>query len=86
MDPNRSMGYINPPQSSPRRPRKPKESTGRQPHPLANDTTGIFQDSEDDADDEEEYEWNMIDRMRLWRHDALMQHLYDTAAFWGDKL
>ncbi|KAF9818560.1 hypothetical protein IEO21_02665 [Rhodonia placenta] len=24
--------------------------------------------------------------MRLWRHDALMQHLYDTAAFWGDKI
>ncbi|KAI3611049.1 cell division control protein 16 [Moniliophthora roreri] len=54
MDPNRSMGYINPPQSSPRRQRRPKESTGRQPHPLANDTTGIFQDSEDDADDEED--------------------------------
>lgn len=28
----------------------------------------------------------MVDRMRLWRHDALMQHLYDTAAFWGDKV
>ncbi|EMD33975.1 hypothetical protein CERSUDRAFT_159330 [Gelatoporia subvermispora B] len=24
--------------------------------------------------------------MRLWRHDALMQHLYDSAAFWGDKI
>ncbi|KAH9928739.1 uncharacterized protein B0H18DRAFT_1000409 [Fomitopsis serialis] len=24
--------------------------------------------------------------MRLWRHDALMQHLYETAAFWGDKI
>ena len=61
---------------------------GRQPHPLANDTTDVFQDSEDinDADDEDEYEWGMVDRMRLWRHDALMQHLYDTAAFWGDKV
>ncbi|KAE9408566.1 TPR-like protein [Gymnopus androsaceus JB14] len=28
----------------------------------------------------------MVDRMRLWRHDALMQHLYETAAFWGDKI
>ncbi|KAK7056632.1 anaphase-promoting complex subunit Cut9 [Paramarasmius palmivorus] len=60
MDPNRSMGYINPPQSSPRRPRKRKESIGRPVHPLANDTTGIFQDSEDDADDEEEGEWTSV--------------------------
>ncbi|KIY44125.1 TPR-like protein [Fistulina hepatica ATCC 64428] len=28
----------------------------------------------------------MVDRMRLWRHDALMQHLYETAIFWGDKV
>ena len=28
----------------------------------------------------------MVDSMRLWRHDAIMQHLYDTAAFWGDKI
>ena len=41
---------------------------------------------DDDADDEDEHEWGMIDRMRLWRHDALMQHLYETAAFWGDKI
>ncbi|RUS23219.1 hypothetical protein BC937DRAFT_90338 [Endogone sp. FLAS-F59071] len=26
------------------------------------------------------------DRMRMWRHDALQQHLYETAAFWGDKV
>jgi len=45
--------------------------------------------SDGDADDESEYEdheWGMVDRMRLWRHDALMQHLYDTACFWGDKV
>lgn len=64
---------------------------GRFPHPLATDTTDVFQDSDDDADNEDDghdetYEWGMIDRMRLWRHDALMQHLYDTAAFWGDKI
>ena len=58
---------------------------GRQ-HPLANDTTDVFQETEDDAEDEDEYEWGMVDRMRLWRHDALMQHLYETAAFWGDKI
>jgi anaphase-promoting complex subunit 6 len=55
------------------------------PHPLANDTTDVFQDSED-VDDEGEQEFGMVDRMRLWRHDALMQHLHETAAFWGDKI
>ncbi|KAF9059802.1 hypothetical protein BDP27DRAFT_1340749 [Rhodocollybia butyracea] len=85
LDPTRSILHASPLRSSPRRQRKPKESINR-PHPLANDTTGIFQHSDDDADDEEEYEWGMVDRMRLWRHDALMQHLYETAAFWGDKI
>jgi anaphase-promoting complex subunit 6 len=51
---------------------------------LANDNTDVFQVSGDE--DDEDVEWGMIDRMRLWRHDALMQHLYDTAAFWGDKI
>jgi len=42
---------------------------------------------EDDSDeDEEEVTWSMIDSMRLWRNDAIMQHLYETAAFWGDKI
>ncbi|KAJ3824214.1 cell division control protein 16 [Lentinula raphanica] len=85
LDPNRSILHVSPLRSSPRRQRRPKDSITR-PHPLANDTTGIFQHSDDDADDEEEYEWGMVDRMRLWRHDALMQHLYETAAFWGDKI
>lgn len=84
LDPNRSV-LASSPQRSPRRHKKGKSSLGRT-HPLANDTTDVFQDSEDDADDESEYEWGMVDRMRLWRHDALMQHLYDTAAFWGDKI
>lgn len=37
-------------------------------------------------DQDEDYEWGRVDRMRLWRHDAIMQHLYTTAAFWGDKI
>jgi hypothetical protein len=41
---------------------------------------------EDEGEDDEEFEWDAVDRMRLWRHDALMQHLYETAAFWGDKV
>lgn len=39
-----------------------------------------------DAEDEDELDWGPVDRMRLWRHDALMQHLYSTAAFWGEKI
>ena len=85
LDPNRSVLNASPLRSSSRLRRRVKDSgVGR--HPLAIDTSEIFQDSDDDADDESEYEWGMVDRMRLWRHDALMQHLYDTATFWGDKV
>ncbi|KAL1733813.1 hypothetical protein EV714DRAFT_246059 [Schizophyllum commune] len=89
LDPNQSMLSASPLRSSPRRKhRAPRETAGRGPHPLATDTTDIFQDSEigADADDEDEQEWGMVDRIRLWRHDALMQHMYETAAFWGDKV
>ncbi|KAI0067340.1 TPR-like protein [Artomyces pyxidatus] len=82
LDPNRSVLPSSPLRSSPRAHRRAKGSIGR--HPLANDNTDVFQDSGDE--DEEDIEWGMVDRMRLWRHDALMQHLYDTAAFWGDKI
>ena len=85
LDPNRSILPASPFRSSPALPRRTKASANR--HPLANDTTDVFQDSELEDDDEPEgYEWGMVDRMRLWRHDALMQHLYETAAFWGDKV
>jgi anaphase-promoting complex subunit 6 len=30
--------------------------------------------------------WGSVDRFRLWRHDAMMQHLYESAIFWGDKV
>ena len=58
---------------------------------MANGTTDIFQDSIDlpegiTDEQDEEVEWGMVDRMRLWRHDALMQHPFDSAAFWGDKI
>jgi anaphase-promoting complex subunit 6 len=39
-----------------------------------------------DEEVDEERTWSMVDSMRLWRHDAIMQHLYETAAFWGDKI
>ncbi|CAK5268758.1 unnamed protein product [Mycena citricolor] len=85
LDPNRSVLPASPLRSSPRRPKKARDTSSRHPHPLANDTTDIFNDSDEDEDDED-YEWKMVDRMRLWRHDALMQHLHETAAFWGDKI
>ena len=49
-------------------------------------------EEEDEGDDLEEEEepkegWElMVEKMRTWRHDAMMQHLYETAAFWGDKV
>ncbi|KAK8854947.1 hypothetical protein IAR55_003686 [Kwoniella newhampshirensis] len=43
------------------------------------------EESEEDTE-EEGRTWSMVDSMRLWRHDAIMQHLYETAAFWGDKI
>jgi hypothetical protein len=46
---------------------------------------GIVNENESD-EEEEEVNWGMIDSMRIWRHDAIIQHLYETAAFWGDKI
>ncbi|KAF8632216.1 hypothetical protein AX15_001974 [Amanita polypyramis BW_CC] len=84
LDPNRSILPSSPRHSSPRRHTRIKPSTSRQPHPLATNTTDVFQDSDDEPEDNQP--WGMIDRMRLWRHDAMMQHLYETAVFWGDKI
>ncbi|KAI9597661.1 hypothetical protein BDF19DRAFT_383223 [Syncephalis fuscata] len=28
----------------------------------------------------------LVERIRCWRHDAMQQHLYDSAVFWGDKV
>lgn len=41
----------------------------------------------EEAGEEQEGEgWTMIDRMRNWRNDAMTQHLYSTAGFWGGKV
>ena len=62
-----------------------KAKTTMSKHPLANDTTDVFHDDADDEDDVGNSR-GIVDRMRMWRHDALMQHQYDSAAFWGDKI
>ncbi|RDX43838.1 TPR-like protein [Lentinus brumalis] len=82
-DPSRSVLQTSPVRS-PRISRRTKTTGSR--HPLANDTTDVFQDDADDEGDEDAPEWGVVERMRLWRHDALMQHLYDSASFWGDKI
>ena len=79
LDPNRSILTVSPLRSSPRATRRHAR------HPLAQDNT--YQEDVDNGDeDDDDMEWTMVDRMRLWRHDAMMQHLYDSASFWGDKI
>ncbi|KAL5503810.1 CUT9 [Sanghuangporus vaninii] len=87
LDPNRSMLAASPLRSSPHRLRKGKETAG-DPHPLAQDTTADVFPETDVEEESYDYRagWTMVDRMRLWRHDAIWQHLYETAAFWGDKV
>ncbi|THH07066.1 hypothetical protein EW145_g3642 [Phellinidium pouzarii] len=87
LDPNRSILTASPLRSSPRRTRVGKDATG-DAHPLAQDNTAdvfLETDVEDDGRGNRA-NWSMVERMRLWRHDAIWQHLYETAAFWGDKV
>ncbi|KAF8753412.1 Anaphase-promoting complex, cyclosome, subunit 3 [Rhizoctonia solani] len=69
--------------ASPRTSRIRRDFTSLGRHPLANDgdEDTTFGDDEEDSDD-----WTIVDKLRMWRHDAMMQHLYDTAIFWGDKV
>ncbi|KAG8959317.1 anaphase promoting complex subunit cdc16 [Tulasnella sp. 419] len=48
---------------------------------IAKDALGNEERGELDEED-----WSIVDRMRLWRHDAMMQHLHESAVFWGDKI
>ena len=34
----------------------------------------------------EEEPYTLVDRLRNWRNDAMTQHLYGTAEFWGSKV
>ncbi|KAG8740782.1 anaphase promoting complex subunit cdc16 [Ceratobasidium sp. 414] len=69
--------------ASPRTSRIRRDFTSIGRHPLANDgdEDTTFGEDEDDLGD-----WTIVDKLRMWRHDAMMQHLYDTAIFWGDKV
>ncbi|EJU06053.1 hypothetical protein DACRYDRAFT_44286, partial [Dacryopinax primogenitus] len=30
--------------------------------------------------------WTAVDRMQLWRHDAMTHHLHERSVYWGDKM
>lgn len=53
-------------------------------------TPGFHQGDESsyiiDGEDEAESNFTLVDRMRNWRNDAMTQHLYGTAEFWGSKV
>lgn len=64
------------------------KSALRLPRPLFDTqiTATDVDDEHEDEDEDEEEDWGTVDRMRLWRHDAMMQHLHGSAVFWGDKI
>lgn len=39
-----------------------------------------------EADMGEEAKAQLLGKLRLWRHDAMEHHLFDTAIFWGEKV
>lgn len=43
------------------------------------------EDEDDLSDASTSTSWTLVDRMRTWRNDAINQHLYSTAIFWGSK-
>lgn len=52
-------------------------------------TPGFHQGDESSyiVDEEgEEVPYTLVDRIRNWRNDAMTQHLYGTAEFWGSKV
>ncbi|BGP06853.1 anaphase-promoting complex subunit Cut9 [Rhodotorula toruloides] len=84
---------------SPRRPSlAPSGSTAttrapRRGTPLAFPANGLDANGLDGDDSgflsqtmDEDAPWTMVDRMRNWRNDAMTQHLYDSAKFWGGKV
>ncbi|TKY89710.1 hypothetical protein EX895_001495 [Sporisorium graminicola] len=57
--------------------------------PAYAEPAGLALDSGDDADDislDHDEADSTLTRLRRWRQDAMQQHLYDTAIFWGSKV
>ncbi|BEI87724.1 uncharacterized protein CcaverHIS019_0104420 [Cutaneotrichosporon cavernicola] len=44
------------------------------------------EEEDDDNNMDDSDSWTMIDSMRIWRSDAMTHHLYETAAFWANKI
>ncbi len=59
---------------------------------IANDSDQVKQDElssfvkDHDSTDHEDIPLTQADKLRLWRHDALLQHHYATAVYIGDKV
>ena len=81
---------------SPRRPTSTSTTTTtRQPRPSFSFGVQVNDDESLDGDEPVQEEgddagaagaWTTVDRMRCWRNDAMTQHLYDSAKFWGAKV
>jgi len=59
---------------------------GRERYSLADESSIRFDGVGEGGEGEEEEEFGMVDRIRCWRNDAMTQHLYGTAQFWGAKV
>lgn len=50
------------------------------------DSSDEDEDEDEDVDVDQEETASTLTRLRRWRQDAMQQHLYDTAIFWGSKV
>ncbi|GAA5910355.1 hypothetical protein JCM8208_006019 [Rhodotorula glutinis] len=63
------------------RPRRGTPLAFARPRDADDDNSAFLGHSVDDA-----APWTLVDRLRNWRNDAMTQHLYDSAKFWGGKV
>ncbi|KZP00555.1 TPR-like protein [Calocera viscosa TUFC12733] len=96
IDPNASLLHASPVQSLAQRMVRKREFA-LQRSSLVGTSTPLKQNIELPAGENESVEehevgdsteegWTAVDRMRLWRHDAMTQHLYESSVYWGDKV
>lgn len=55
-------------------------------HPGTQAETPVDEELRASSSSDPQQRGELVDRFRLWRQDAIMQHLYETAIFWGDKV